>query len=277
VAFATRHRFEGVSFGAVAAILDPAKWKTYTPPWCDMAGPQGVVDRTFGTSGSPTRYLEEVADDCGAPLYKFTTSLDFLSVDVPESQAQVLEYRRSHDQRADGGDGAVSVDEGSLVVCQVGNAVEVVTTKRVQFRALRGMPGPVAAMVAQFVWALGYSSLAELFVNKIMAATGGATVQTIHPSPGGPLAGAAPAPAPGNLATELSASMHDCRKGVRSSLGKMAAGHYGVEDYSADVVKVSHHSLRHGAALAGLWAKVLLGEKPEDGASAPPRPGPSEG
>jgi hypothetical protein len=277
VAFATHHRFEGVSFNSVTPILDPANWMTYSPPWCGMRSLGSVLDRTFGATGTSTRYLEEVANACGngGAVYKFTTSLDFLSVDVSENDAQVLEYRRSHDQRADGGDGSVTVDEGSLVVYQVGTAVDVVTTKRVQFRALRRMPGPVAAMVAQFVWALGYSSLAELFVNKITAATAGAKVKTLHPLQGGSLSGGAPPSSGGDLTTVLTATMQDCRKGVRSSLGKMAAGGYGAKDYAADVAKVSNHGRRQSAALASLWANVLFGDQPVSGANASPEPEPA--
>ena len=149
------------------------------------------------------------------------------------------------------------MDEGSLVVRQDGDAVDVVTTKRVQFRALRGITRLGAAAMAQFVWVLGYASLAELFVNRVMAGAAGAQVEVLHPHPGGLGGKTAPSGSDANFGAVLTGTMQDCRQGVSSSLDKLAAGSYGVGDYAADMVKLSEHGRRQGAALASIWAKVL--------------------
>jgi hypothetical protein len=260
VAFATHHRFHGVDPAAIGVILDPQNWAKYNPPWCGMTEDAvGAQGRAFGTPGIGQRFLEVVADDCapaGSPLYKFTTCLDFLKSPLPDKSGTVLEYRLVPHQ----GDGAITVDEGTLVVREVGNAVDVITTKRVQFRALRGMTRLDAAMVAQFVWVLGYASLAERFVNVIMAgASAGAKVQALHPSAGGPVATTPPSTPGASLDAVIMETMQDCRSGFSSSFDKISKGQYGVGEYAADVVKVSGHGRRQTAALAGLWTKVLAG------------------
>jgi hypothetical protein len=281
VAFATHHRIQGTSLKSVLPILITSNWMTYKPPWCAMdpaASGGGLQDRKLATSGTTNRIVELVADDCNLDnaLYAFQTCLDFLHTNLPDGGA-ILEYRRSPQQKSNGGDGAVTVDEGSLVVQQVGpDTVDVVTTKRVQFLALRGIPAFAAGMLAQFTWVLGYTAMAELFVEKVMkgaAANGPVTV--IHPGaiPKGPIdrlpyngltkAGGAKKTGKGKgkgFETVVSETMKDCRDGARSSLKKVASGDYGPDDYGADVARVIGHGRRHVGAVAQFWSEALTGD-----------------
>lgn len=279
VAFSTHHRLHGVTLADVLPILDPSEWTTYVPPWCSMATVAGgATGRKFGARGDSSRIVELVADDCvlSQALYAFQTCLDFLYSDLPGGGG-VLEYRRSPNQKANGGDGAVTIDEGSLVVQQVvPGTVDVVTTKRVQFLALRGIPPFAAGMLAQFTWVLGYASLAELFIDKVMKGAATGSVQVIHPRPieGNVLDRAARRGSKkasrgskrarsgdrSGLEAVLSETMGDCRDGMRSSLSKVASGTYGTDDYAADIGKVVGHGRRQAAAVAQFWTTALSDE-----------------
>ncbi|MBV8463692.1 MAG: hypothetical protein JO368_10385 [Acidimicrobiales bacterium] len=268
VAFSTHHRLHGVGIDKVKAILDPKNWeRDYKPPWCHMYHVGRATGRTFGTSGDDSRYLELVADDCDLTqsLYAFETCLDFLYTDL-SGGGGLLAYSRTPDQRSNGGDGGVTVDEGSLVVRPAGDAVDVVTSKRVQFRVLRGMSPLTAGMVAWMVWVLGYSSLADLFVARILKGSAAAAKATaLHPLPtgdggtGGSSGGGSRGPT-SELRSVWAGTAQECRTGMRSSLKKMGSGDYKVDDYAADVSKVAAHGRRQSAALARFWTKSLLGE-----------------
>jgi hypothetical protein len=278
VSFSTHHRLHGVAVGAVQAILDQTSWSTYKPPWCFMQDMGQVTGRTFQMAGPSARYLELVADDCdlASSLYAFQTCLDFHRVDTPDGAA-ILGYRRSPDQKKNGGDGAVSVDEGSLVVRQAGSAVDVITTKRVQFAALAGTPPLVAGMLAHFVWVLGYPSMAEFFVHRLMQGNPDAEVETLHDS-GDPSAGGDP-DGPSTLTVDavLKEAMAECRHSARLSVDKLASGHYAVDDLATDVGKVVTHGRRHTKAVASLWTSALFGgETPGQGTGSPAGPGPGD-
>ena len=255
--FCTHHRVHGVSLDRIKQILDQARWITFNPPWCRMTPVVGVPpDRVHATSGVSTRYLERVADDCDLPMYHFETCLDFLYSNLPDGSGSVLEYRRSSDQRARGGDRAISVDEGSLVVRQAGAAIDLITTKRVQFRDLRDLTDLEAAMLAQFVWVLGYPYIAEMFINTILS--GGGSVQTLQPVPG---AGAT-SPAPSACldgGAPVAGTVQLCGDGMRTSASKVASGRYGPSDYAADVSILFGHGQRYAAAWADFWCKTASG------------------
>ncbi len=280
VAFETRLRVEATPITTVEAILNPANWTGFSPPWCKMTalGAPGVL-------GS-TRCLEVIALDCvdaDPPLFVLQTVLDFQSRNLVDGSGSVLEYRLCDDQPGNGGDGLVTVDEGSLVVRTVGPAVEVVTTKRVQFRAFSRMMPLEAAGLAWFVWILGYNSLAGYFIEHV-AGVDPSRIHVVgtHRRGTGPAADAPPGsggsgpPGPhrhsghhdrwysqiDRTADALEGAWSECWRDARASVAAMAAGRYGPADYLSDTVKLSSHLARHGTLMVKFWAGVAPGSVP---------------
>ncbi len=253
----------------VADILDPSRWTNVDPPWCAMRW--AAPAPTLGVTPWSGRCLEVINVDCTGvpPLVPLNTVLDFRCSDLGDGSGSVLEYRLVDNQPAVGGDGLVTVDEGSLVVHQVGTTVEVITTKRVQFHAFSGMSPLEAAGLAWFVWIVGYNSNAESFIEKVA----GVSPSRLHPvgshrggagaNPGGSAAGAGQpgtgAPQVDQLVAGMEKIFDECVQDLRTSMSKVTAGSYGPTTYLGDAAKLSNHLVRHGTLLAKFWADVLPG------------------
>ena len=142
----------------------------------------------------------------------------------------------------------MTVDEGSLVVRPLADGAEVVTTKRVQFRAIRGMGVAEAEMLAVLIWLMGYPSMAEIFVATL-AGDPSLMVTVVDPKPVGagtalgPPAGGAgagitvPQPPARDVPTTVEGIVDECFSGLRSSASKIASGQYGPSAYLTDVMR----------------------------------------
>ncbi|HXW33921.1 MAG TPA: hypothetical protein VEJ87_05030 [Acidimicrobiales bacterium] len=281
--------------GDLTDILHPSKWTNYLPPWCDM-------NIMTGSHVPLDLYQEVIAFDCaltgagGAGAFSaakgwighmvtLTTILDFRNTPLP-SGGGVLEYRLDPDQT--NGDKRVSVDEGSLVVRQIDPmTTEVITTKRVQFRALKSMSPAEAAWLAYFVWLLGYANLAEYFVFRVAGKIPCVIKQPSSQFPGGAFAaigaalsgcgikyaGGGPSPVGGagqsgwtaqtcgSLVSEVAKVVEECFEDcvcqMRSSLKKMGTGQYSQADYLSDVTKMSRHLVHHSTSFLKFGAETV--------------------
>jgi hypothetical protein len=244
VAFETRHRVLGVTQGDFADLLDPTEWVTVQPPWCEMR---------LKPASDPSEYLEILSAACpaGSPI-SLTTPLDFVTNGLPDGSGHSLEYRLSQDPTSQGGDGVVSVDEGSLVVRSSQGALQLITTKRIQFTALKSMPPIEAALLAQLVWVLGYNLLAEYFVNKVTGATGAVVTTSTYPAPETAHPSSLPHAAP--LGRAVSRRLSECVDGFESSWTKIRKGGYGTEAYVKDLVTLADHAACSTIDLLRFWA-----------------------
>ena len=276
VAFETRFWIDGTALSDVAGVLEPAQWTGFTPPWCEMK-PMATPAAT--APGAVSRWREVIALECGntPPLLVLRTVLDFRFQALPDGSGSALEYRLADGQLASGGDGMVTVDEGSLVTRKLGTGVEVITTKRIQFRAFSRMLPLEAAGLAWFVWLMGYSSLAEYFVEQVAHIPAAKIHRVGSHWGGGPSTDPAP-PAGGqsvhpgvapqsshhyyisqldHTAAAIEEAFGECWKDLQSSLGKMSAGQNGPAAYLGDAVKMSSHLARHGSLMLKFWASVV--------------------
>lgn len=243
----------------VVNILDPTQWPDFDPPWCDMAA-------RVGAPAGQNRYREAVSWICpggqGEPAEGpgiVITVLDFKRNDV-NNPVGILEYRLAESQ-ADG-DGQVSVDEGSVVVFPVENAVEVITTKRVQFSAYRNMDAEEAAMWAQLIWTFGYAQMAERFVNRLSSGDGTLRIREIGSARRKSAVDGIETEDAGALAplsspcmkpeTDIEDIFDECVSDIRSSLEKIAKGQYGVAAYLGDVLTLSRHAVQYSSRFLDL-------------------------
>ena len=259
--------------------LDPAIWKKYQPPWCDMI-PLGAPPGLPGVE----RYRELIAADCGQNP-KLSTVLDFLYQDVPDGGG-ILQYRIPDGPAVGGTDGFVTIDEGSLEVRPARapyTGIHFVTTKRIQFESLRQMPTMTAAGLGFLVWVLGWDTLAERFIYYLARIEGvqpsvvptaqadaDSTLQDL-PSDGGIMA---------LLELGISGwenSLRKCIGSVRSSVQQAASGNYGLADYLSDLTTVSNEVTTTTTALASMgaqmWRAVANAGGPEDGGGTGPAAG----
>jgi hypothetical protein len=268
VAFETRMLIHGASLTQVTPILDQNKWTDFLPPWCNMTAVPPPP------APPPDICLEIVSIDCAmAPGgLSIRSVLDFQKNSLPVpgnnpaagSPGGVLEYRLDPNQSL-GGDGQATVDEGSLVVKDLGgNVVEVLTTKRIQFAALSWMSSLEAAWLAHLVWVLGYCSIAEYFVNAV-AGTNNWQVQVLGGSDtgvfvldaGGPCPPCTSATTTDQLAGAVHGALSECFEAKCTSFGKMAAGQYGPASYLSDLATFSSHISRQGANVLRLVSASL--------------------
>ena len=251
IAFHTRQRIVGMALGDFGPLFDPAKWTNYEPPWCAM------------TKGTPVDghdlYLESISVSC-PPVgpFRLITPLLFRVDALPDGTGTALQYRLAPDARKLGGDGMVSVDEGSIVVRQWQSAIHLITTKRIQFRAFDDLPPLVDAWIAQFVWTLGYSALAEQFLNRV---TQRSRIQVTDESG----SGAGPSRLrPGPSGSEQfvgvwKREVTECADGIESVVGKVRTGSYGAADYVDDLGKFVQHVARYSGDLLDVTARWLSG------------------
>ena len=247
---------------AAKNILDPGYWTNFQPPWCTMASmPYPVV--------AVRRFLETVAWVCGWQMGDpgvIVTVLDFFGQTLPDGTG-ILEYRLVDDPAA-GGDGQVTVDEGSLVVRPLADGAEVITTKRVQFRAFRGMGVAEAEMLAVLIWCMGYPSMAEIFVATL-ARDPSLMVTVVDPKPvgggtilGPPVGGAGagitvPQGPAKDVPTSVEGIVDECFSGLRSSASKIASGQYGPTAYLTDVLRLTRHLTKYGGYFLQMGSKPV--------------------
>lgn len=244
VAFETRYRALGVTQNDFADLLDPTKWVKVQPPWCAMQ-PRPV--------NAPSLYLEILSAACpAASPIALTTPLQFVKNNLPDGSGQSLEYRLTQNPTTQGGDGVVSIDEGSLIVRESQGAVYLITSKRIQFTALKSMAPVKAAWLAQLVWVLGYALLPEYFVNKVTGQTQAVVTTSTVP------ASMQPDPSRSPLAAHLSNTvprrLRECVAGLESSLTLIQKGSYGSEDYVKDLVTLADHAAGYAIDMLQFWA-----------------------
>jgi hypothetical protein len=249
VAFLTHKRIVGVTMADFDDLFDPTKWTNFSPPWCAMT-PEAPI-------GGHDVYLEQLSIDCAAdpsPTFSLNTPLEFLTGQLPDLTGQVLQYRLPPDWSTyQGGDGLVSVDEGSIVVRKWKGAIHLITTKRIQFRVLNKMPPLEAAWIAQFVWAVGYTALADYFVNRVChlkqaqvtEGPGSAQIKSHHH----------PDPSPFKQLDKIwKQEVAECVDGIDSSLGELKKGDYGPGEYADDLGKFVKHVAHYGSELLSIAA-----------------------
>ena len=150
IAFQTHKRIVGMTMSDFDDLFKPPDWTNFSPPWCAMTPKTGYNGHDV--------YLEVLSTDCPAVLpFRLRTPLQFTVGPLPDATGTCLQYRLAPDWSTEGGDGLVSVDEGSIVVREWKGAFHLITTKRIQFRLFKGMPPLEAAWIAQLDWTLGYS------------------------------------------------------------------------------------------------------------------------
>jgi hypothetical protein len=249
VAFETHKRIVGVTLSDFDDLFVPPDWTNFSPPWCAMTAKAPYDGHDV--------YLEVLGTDCPPVLpLCLSTPLQFTVGPLPDATGTCLQYRLAPNWSAQGGDGLVSVDEGSIVVRAWEGAIHLITTKRIQFQALKGMPPLDAAWLAQLVWALGYSSLAEYFVNRValhkpIQVTGGTGPgQNAHHS------GTSVSVQLGKV---LKKEVAECVDGIGSALGMVQQGSYGAKQYSDDLAKFVKHVAHYGSDLLGIASQLASG------------------
>jgi hypothetical protein len=136
-------------------LLNPVTW-AQSDWWCEMTPAPG--EQAAPWDGS-RRFLERVALDCDPPsAFPVAVWLDVSERWVdPGGETAAREYVMSAEQPSPA-NGAVSIDEGSLVVRRDGDHVRIETTKRVEFTS-----GIEEEALAVLTCALGYGALAAEF------------------------------------------------------------------------------------------------------------------
>lgn len=250
-------------FERAKLFLEPQRWKGCLDFWCEMArlddAPQGV-----------DRYLETVSLDCQGGGLKIQTCLDFRRKDYGE-HLSVVSYRLTDDQTAHGGDGAIVVDEGSLMVRQVEGGVHVSTTKRVLFDQQRLPVNPY--QLAMVCCALGYGAMGEQFVYN--CAHAGRPADATTSSGSGGSRPAEYARYVEEVAAEVESCLTDWNEMYRSAYSKAMSGTYTADDFSKGVARVYKRMARETyrtiqLGMEGL--RVAGGDAPAPAASPPPSP-----
>ena len=278
---ALRTHFHAVDLTLAKAMkcLKPADWTRYKPPWCAM--------KPFVVPGLPPgtdRYEEEISADCttGNGL---KTILNFQLRPLPDGGG-ILQYRIPEDLL----DQDVSIDEGSLEVRPAApgeDGIHFVTTKRIQFKALRGMPEIPAAVLGFWVWVLGWNAQAELFLYSLARDTPPPSLVPTGQGATDPQGPVLPQDWKNNGVTTLLdlgfAQLHTCLRGcvvpVRSSMERAASGNYGITDYLSDLTKLSNEVTDKTTALATLGAQMCrsVTDSGGQGAGGAGRPPPAQG
>ena len=247
IAFLTHKRITGMKLDDFDDLFVPARWTNFTPPWCAM---------TLGTpSDGHDVYLEVLSADCAVASHlSLRTPLKFGVGPLPDATGNVLQYRLAQNWSSEGGDGVVSVDEGSIVAREWKGAIHLITTKRVQFRPLKWMSPLEVAWIAQFVWALGYNALAEYFVNRV------ALRKHIHVTDAdGPHQTRRRRRCPSaseQLGDVVKKELAECVGGIESSLGNMKNGSYDTAAYVNDVGRFVSHVVRYGVSLVNIGSAL---------------------
>jgi hypothetical protein len=210
-----------------------------------------------GTTPPAQRYLESISLDCGNPSMVLRTVLDFYMMLLPGGQGAMVDYWRPTDQ-SQGGDGRVTVDEGSIEVRQVDNQVCIRTTKRVQFSY-----GFTAGELAMISCALGYGALGEELIFSCARQSEG---RSNFPYRGVPMPSgkgtpeSTPEPIGAIIADGVKAlgdCLNGCAASARCAGAKLRAGTYGPADAAADLTETGTRMLRDFSAAASLSARTM--------------------
>jgi hypothetical protein len=274
VALRTYYHATDLDLDEAKQCLNPGDWQRYQPPWCRMTKLADIGPNIW-------RYLEVVSTNCDANV-GLTTVLDFRYRDVPDGGA-ILEYRIPDGPPLPESDHLVSIDEGSLEVrpspAGVGG-ISFVTTKRIQFAAMRNVPPMPAAVLGFLVWVLGWDTLAERFIYFLARQNPPNLVLKDQPQTAGGIGVPLGAPGSGGLATLLNLGLSGWENYLRSSVGsfrtsveRAAAGNYGVADYLRDLAKLSNEVTSNATAAASLAVQLY---RAASDSSNPKRPGGSD-
>lgn len=242
-------------------FMNPANWAGYEH-WCGMDPDPQYNPQDWE---QPCRFLESVALDCDTGWSKVAVWLDFTEV-VRGTDVAYREYAMTDLEVAPpGGNDSVTVDEGVFVVRAEGDHVRVTSTKRVEFR--EGIDDAVLAVVA---CASGYGDLATAFVVHALGGEAhavscaaapdgvGATGTFAATSTAGETLPIDPVDGP---AGKLEVTLGECVDAARSSLSRVAAGDYTLDDLARDVVGSAFRSVR-AVAEAGEVLVVLADPPP---------------
>jgi hypothetical protein len=172
VALVTEVCVTGVTLAGLAAntsFMNPANWSTYSY-WCHMLPP---VSGNPPDPAAAVRFLEAVALDCPTDWFEVAVWLDFSPlVRVPTALVRTFKMSPPAVQGdvvdGEAANGAVNIDEGSIIVIDQGAHLRVRSTKRIRFTAPID-PYALAVMAC----GAGYGALAADFVVE---GTGGSAV-----------------------------------------------------------------------------------------------------
>jgi hypothetical protein len=254
VTLVTRVCITGVTLAQVEAqtgFLNPGNWANYDY-WCGMVRHPDDANKPYDDA---SRYLEIVALDCPNSWFKVAVWLDFSRLERRPGKLY-RDYTMSAQQmRAVGGqtsNGAVTVDEGSLLVVDEGGHLRVTTTKRIRFTT--GIDPDDLAVVACVA---GYGDLSTAFVVE---GTGGQATDVACP-PGGadPFGGKPGVPVEDPVEhslEDLERTAGDCVTAGEAAVTKVRAGGYTADDLAADLAGSFVRTLRAWGQLVGLAVAV---------------------
>jgi hypothetical protein len=255
VALRTHYHATDLTLDQAERCLDPAIWETYQPPWCEM---NAIADPSVPPDTE--RYEEVISANCGAGQ-ALRTVLDFKRRTHPDGGG-ILEYRIPEVLQGQ----LVSIDEGSLEVRPASpgiDGIHFVTTKRVQFAPLGGMPAIPAAFLGFLVWVLGWDTQAERFLYFLAKQSPPSSVPTAPGAAAPPGLGLTQGWTSGGITTlldlgfaQLQTYLRDCIGPVRSSMDRAASGNYGMADYLSDLTKLSNEVASNTTALATMGAQI---------------------
>ena len=224
-----------VRFDQAIRFLKPDNWPKCSDFWCEMKPLAQISPAVYP-------YHEVVSTDCDYPALAWTIEayLDFSFVRV--AGLAVTDYGLSDGHPV----GDVLVDEGSLVVQELGDRVRITTTKRIKFNHPFG--GEALAMI---MCATGYASVVEELVFSC-AREGAEGTEFPGAEPGEKQAVDAPmGPVIDEVAEEVAAAVKlcvdDCAKAVQASSKKMSEGKYTANDLVRDMAEMWARTAREGA------------------------------
>ena len=256
VALRTHYHAADLTLDKAMRCLDPAGWYRYQPPWCQM----NDLDPALTLPPQTKRYEEVISADC-AIGNQLKAVLNFQLQPLPDGGG-ILEYRIPEDRQNQ----VVSIDEGSLEVRPARSGVggiHFVTTKRVQFAALSGMPAMPAAFLGFLVWVLGWDTQAERFLYFMARDNPPSLVPTGQgaTTPQGPVLPQDWASSGITTLLDLSLAqlqtyLRGCIAPMRSSMERAASGNYGIADYLSDLTRLSDEVTKNTTALATMGAQM---------------------
>jgi hypothetical protein len=248
-----------VAFDRACSFLHPTNWPRCSHRfWCEM-------DDCGEVRPGVHHFHEVVSTDCKNRALAWTISaeLDFKFTQLPGLAIAEYQLHEGHPKPGD----AVLVDEGSLVVHELGGGESrVITTKRVRF----DYPFSVEAL-ALIMCALGYASLVEDLVFTCAAlkekkgtafpGTGTEPTRTV-PKPKHPA---------DEIGDRLKACVDHYAETARAASEKTAAGTYTADALAQDIAQMWVRAAREWSDLVQLGTRSAQAA----GAQAPRRrPGP---
>ncbi len=238
-------------------FLDPSRWPGCSPYWCRM-------DPVTTTQAGTTIYHEIFSLDCPDPNKTFTVEayLEFVDHDMPNGKR--VSYRLSDHYANE----VVDVDEGSLVVYQVGGDITVDTVKRIRFRhPFNG------ASLRIIMCALGYADVAAQLVldcsgadpQQSGAAGAAGAQQGAHREQQRPRGRSGTQGVVDDAVDSLKQYLDECAAAYESSLNKIKQRTYTTDDLVSDVAGMWTRYLTDGAKLVGLAMQMATALRDDAG------------